>query len=70
MATTLAPTTPVEAASRAPTRIVEMAMPPRISPNSEPIDSSRRSASFDFCKMMPMKMNSGIAIRMVLFMIA
>ena len=29
MATTLAPTTPVDAASKAPTSIVEMAMPPR-----------------------------------------
>ena len=69
MATTLAPTTPVDAASRAPTRIVEMAIPPLTSPNRKPIDSSRRSARLDFCSTMPMKMNSGIAIRIVLFMI-
>ena len=69
IATTLAPTTPVDAARSAPTSTVEMAIPPRISPNKNPIDSSRRSASRDFCKTIPIKMKSGIAISMVLFMI-
>ena len=48
IATTLAPTTPVEAARSAPTKIVLIAIPPRISPKSIPMLSSSLSASFDF----------------------
>ena len=70
IATTLAPTTPVEAANSDPTSIVEIAIPPLISPNRKPIDSRRRSASLDFCRIIPIKMNSGIAIKMVLFITA
>ncbi|ETX53528.1 hypothetical protein D020_2962A, partial [Vibrio parahaemolyticus SBR10290] len=44
MATTDAPTTPVDAASSAPTSTVEIAMPPRTPPNRRPIDSSSCSA--------------------------
>ncbi len=45
IATTEAPTTPVEAASRVPTRTVLTAMPPRTRPNRVPMDSSSFSAS-------------------------
>ena len=62
MATTLAPTTPVEAASSAPTSTVETARPPRTEPNRRPMDSSNCSARRVFCSTMPMKMNSGTAI--------
>ncbi|GHD43157.1 hypothetical protein GCM10008110_06690 [Marinobacter persicus] len=65
MATTLAPTTPVEAASRAPTRIVEMARPPGRPPNSRPMEVSSCSASRVRCSTTPMNMNSGTAINTV-----
>ena len=69
MATTEAPTTPVEAASKAPTRTVLTAIPPRTRPNRVPMASSSRSASCERWRTMPMKMNRGMAMRMVLFMI-
>ncbi|EKD38606.1 MAG: hypothetical protein ACD_75C00677G0002 [uncultured bacterium] len=68
MATTEAPTTPVEAASMVPTKTVLTAIPPRTLPNRVPMDSSSFSASCDFCRIMPIKMKRGMAIRMVLFM--
>ena len=69
IATTEAPTTPVEAASMVPTSTVETAMPPRTLPNMVPIASNSFSASCDFWRMMPMRIKSGMAMRMVLFMI-
>ena len=65
MATTLAPTTPVEAASRAPTRMVEMASPPGNPPNNRPMEVSSCSASLVRCSTTPMKMNRGTAINTV-----
>ncbi len=62
MATTVAPTMPVVAASRAPTKTTEMPRPPGTGPNSCAIVTSRSSAMRDFCSMMPMNTNSGIAI--------
>ena len=59
--TTVAPTTPVEAASSAPTITTEIASPPRIVPNSWPIVSSSASAIFERSSTAPMKMNSGTA---------
>ncbi len=44
IATTEAPTTPVDAAKSEPTRTVEIAIPPLISPNKNPIDSKSFSA--------------------------
>ena len=58
---TVAPTTPVEAASRAPTMITENASPPRNGPNSWPMVVSKASARPDFSRMRPMKMNNGTA---------
>ncbi|EKD40385.1 MAG: hypothetical protein ACD_75C00067G0001 [uncultured bacterium] len=69
MATTEAPTTPVDAASMVPTNTVLTAIPPLTRPNKVPIASSSFSASCDLCRTMPMKMKRGMAIRMVLFMI-
>ena len=66
MVTTVAPTTPVVAASNAPTITTETASPPRRRPNSRPIVSSRSSASPDLSSTMPMKMNSGTASRVKL----
>ena len=63
MVTTVAPTMPVDAASRAPTMVTDMARPPRSRPNRRPISSSRASAIFDRSSMTPMNTNSGIAIR-------
>ncbi len=62
MATTVAPTMPVVAASRAPTKTTEMPRPPGIGPNSCAMVTSRSSAIFERCSMMPMKMNSGMAM--------
>ena len=61
MATTLAPTTPVAAASSAPTNTTASASPPRIPPKSAPMVVSRSSASLDFSSMVPMKMKKGTA---------
>ena len=63
MATTVAPTMPVVAARRAPTKITEMPRPPGTGPNNCAMVTSRSSASFERCSMMPMKMNNGMAIR-------
>ena len=61
MEITAAATTPVVAASRAPTKITAIATPPRTGPKTWPTVSSRSSAMPDFCKMMPMKVKNGIA---------
>jgi hypothetical protein len=61
MVTTVAPTMPVEAASRVPTTITETPRPPRMAPNSWPMVSSRAPAMFERSSMTPMKMNRGTA---------
>ena len=63
IAITVAPTIPVVAASNAPTKITEIPSPPGIGPNSCPIVTKRSSAIFDFCNIIPIKMNNGIAIK-------
>ena len=68
MVTTVAPTTPVEAASSAPTMITDRPRPPRILPNTLPIVISRDSAMPDRSRMTPMKMKSGTATRTSLVM--
>ena len=65
IAMTLAPTTPVEAASRDPTKMVEMAKPPLILPNKSPMASNNCSANLVFCRITPIKINKGTAIKMV-----
>ena len=62
MATTVAPTMPVVAASNAPTKTTEMPRPPGMRPKSWAMVISRSSAIFDRSSIMPMKMKSGIAI--------
>ena len=63
MVTTVAPTIPVEAPSRAPTTTTEMASPPRRRPNSSPMVSSSSSARPERSSMTPMKTNRGTAIK-------
>ena len=58
---TEAATTPVVAASRAPTKITAKARPPRTGPKSCPIVSSRSSAIPDRSRISPMKVKNGIA---------
>ena len=62
MATTVAPTMPVVAASSAPTKTTEMPRPPGMAPKSWAMVTSRSSAILERCSMMPMKMKSGIAM--------
>ena len=59
--TTDAPTTPVEAAKRAPTATTEMASPPRKEPKSIPIVSKSSSASPDFSSITPINTKKGTA---------
>ena len=61
IAVTDAPTTPVAAASRAPTPITPNASPPLKRPNKMPMVSNRSSANLDFSNTVPMKMKNGIA---------
>ncbi len=61
MVTTVAPTTPVEAASSAPTITTEMPSPPRMLPKSRPIVMRSFSAIPDRSSITPMKMNKGTA---------
>ena len=61
MAMTEAATTPVVAASSAPTRMTAKARPPRTGPKSWPTVSSRSSANPDFSSTMPMKVKKGMA---------
>ena len=62
IATTVAPTMPVVAARRAPTKTTDTPSPPGIGPKSWAIVTSRSSAIRERCSMIPMKMNNGIAI--------
>ena len=59
----LAATTPVVAASNAPTKITAYARPPRIGPNSWPIVSSRSSAMPLRSRISPIKVKNGTASR-------
>ncbi len=68
MATTLAPTTPVDAAKSAPIRTVLTASPPLTLPKRTPIDSSSLVASSDFCRIIPININSGTAMRILFVM--
>ena len=61
MVTTVAPTTPVEAARMAPTITTEKPRPPRRRPKSWPMVTSRLSAMPERSSTSPMKMNSGTA---------
>ncbi len=65
---TAAATTPVVAASSAPTRITATATPPRTGPNTWPTVSSRSSAMPERSRMMPMKVKNGIASSVSLLM--
>ena len=56
-----AATTPVVAASIAPTMITANASPPRTGPNSWPMVSSRSSAMPERSRIRPMKVKNGIA---------
>ena len=60
---TEAATTPVVAASSAPTKMTAKASPPRTGPNSWPIVSSRSSAMPLRSRISPMKVKNGIASR-------
>ena len=62
MVTTVAPTMPVDAASKAPTTTTETASPPRKLPNSRPISVNRSSAIRERSRMVPISTKSGIAI--------
>ena len=62
IAMTVAPRMPVVAASSAPTRMTEMPRPPGIVPKSWAMVISKSAAIFERSSIMPMKMNSGIAI--------
>jgi hypothetical protein len=59
--TTVAPTTPVDAASSAPTAMTEKARPPRRVPKTCPMVVSSSSAMFERSSTVPMKMNNGTA---------
>ena len=61
MDTTLAPTTPVAAASSVPTRTTAKARPPRKRPNKAPMLRSRSSASRLFSSTAPIRMKLGSA---------
>ena len=61
MVTTVAPTTPLAAASSTPTITTEMPSPPRNGPNSRAMVSSRSSAMRERSSITPMKIKSGIA---------
>ena len=60
--TTVAPTIPVVAARSAPTKTTEMPRPPGTGPKSCAMVTRRSSAILERWSMMPMKMNSGMAI--------
>ena len=70
MVTTVAPTIPVEAASSAPTNVTAIPMPPRRRRSKPEMLMIRSSAIRDRCRTEPMKMNSGMAIRISLFHVA
>ena len=66
---TVAPTMPVEAASIPPTMTTDIAKPPLSLPNSIAIVSNSRSAKPDFSSIIPIKTNSGTAIKTKLLMV-
>ena len=59
MATTVAPTMPVEAAKSAPTKMTEMPRPPRSWPKRCPIVSSKSSAQSALLQTDLIRTNSG-----------
>ena len=61
--TTVAPTTPVLAASIAPTSITAVASPPGLRPKIFARDSSNSSATLDLSKIIPININNGTASR-------
>ncbi len=65
---TEAATTPVVAASRAPTKMTAKARPPRIGPKSWPMVSSRSSAMPERSRTSPMKVKKGMASKVSLAM--
>ena len=69
MVTTVAPTIPVLAARNMPTTTTEMPRPPRRLPNTRAILFSSSSAMRDFSRMVPIRMNSGTAIRVILLIV-
>jgi len=69
IAMTDAATTPVVAASSAPTSTAAKAKPPRTGPKSWPIVSSRSSAMRDRSRIRPMKVKNGIASSVSLYKI-
>ena len=69
MVTTVAPATPVVAASSAPTITMAIASPPFSLPHSLPMVSSNSSARPERSSTTPMKINSGTASRVKLVMI-
>jgi hypothetical protein len=65
---TEAATTPVVAASSAPTKITAKARPPRSGPKSCPMVSSRSSAMPERSRISPMKVKKGMASKVSLLM--
>jgi len=61
--TTVAPTIPVDAANKAPTIDTDIPKPPLIFWKTLSIFSKSSSATFDFSNIVPIKTNSGTAIR-------
>ncbi len=68
MVTTVAPTMPVDAPSRAPTTTTDIASPPFRRPNSRPMVSRSSSANPERSSITPMKTNRGTAARVTLVM--
>jgi hypothetical protein len=69
MVTTVAPTMPVLAASKAPTTIIEMLKPPLIFLNASAIFFNIFDAIPDFSKTVPIKIKRGTANKVTLFII-
>ena len=69
MVTTVAPTMPVLAASSIPTSTTEMARPPRKRPSNAAMLSRSSSATRDFSRITPIRMNRGTAISVTLLMV-
>ena len=67
--TTVAPTIPVLAAKSAPTIIIDIDKPPLVFLKAVAIFSNIFAAIPDFSKMVPIKINSGTASYVTLFMI-
>lgn len=65
--TTVAPTIPVLAAKRAPTIIIDIDKPPFVFLKAAAMFSNIFAAIPDFSKIVPMKINSGTASKVTLF---